>query len=165
MVFASLRNGRRSARRAILTPYKLAVAGRFAERHTITRMLATAQLDPLLVVVTASWLASEAESDGVMSDEAARLQVETNIVEILNADLLLYVPSWFMGTLTNGGHVWDPRWSPGRCIDVGIAMGAGVPVLIVGTPEPSIYFRGMPSCQPGELRETVGRLLGGRTQV
>lgn len=148
-----------------MTIYKLAVAGRYQDRRAIKKVLAGANLEPFGTMITASWLDSSADSDGAMTDSDARVQVETNVVEILNADLLLYFPSWKherCGKDEALNFIAYPRWSPGRCIDVGIAIGASVPVLIVGTPEPSIYFRGIPSCRPDELRETVQWMLAGR---
>ncbi len=131
-----------------MTPYRLAVAARYHERQRITQLLAEAQLDTLPAIITASWLRCTAEGDACLTDAQARRQAETNVREILLADLLLYVPS--------------DTWSPGRCIDVGIALGNSIPVLIVGPPENSIYFRGLPSCEWGALRETVGRMLRGK---
>jgi len=131
---------------------KIAIAGRYLERAEIRTQLAQAGL---LHAVTASWLDSPAEGDSDLSEAQARLQVETNVVEILNADLLLYVPSWGI----TPGLLLEPYWSPGRLIDVGIAIVARVPVLIVGKPESSIYFRGMPVCDWGTVRETVEGIL------
>jgi len=142
-----------------MSPYRLAIAGRYAERHTIKQMLAEAKLDTLPVVITASWMDCDEEGDADLTDEQAVDRVAQNMREIANAHALLYVPSWTDSRFEPG--VMLPVWSPGRLIDVGLAMGFGVPIIVVGRPEPSIYFRGelVTVCEWETVRETIKRVL------
>ena len=140
----------------LVTPLRLAVAGRYAERHTIKKVLAEAQLDALPAVITASWLDCTEEGDADLTDEHAVSRAKINRGEIANAHALLYFPSWG----------WDrgtvPNWSPGRLIDVGIAFASNIPIIVVGRPEPTIYQRGelVTVCAQETLRETVKKVLG-----
>lgn len=142
-----------------MTTYRLAVAGRYAERHAIAEMLRDAQLDQLPVEITATWLTGPEACDGDLTDEQAVEQVETNTREIKSADALLYVPSWY--TVPSGDSVGIARWSPGRLIDFGMAMGFTIPIIVVGQPEHTIYQRGelVTVCAPETLRETIQRVL------
>lgn len=143
---------------------RIAIAGRYAERRAIKQILADAKLDDLPVEITASWLDATAEGDGDLSDEQAVEQATQNCQEIIWADILLYFPSW---ALVPGYSIqdsedimtWEPRWSPGRLIDFGIALAYGLELIIVGTPEPSIYFRGVTVCTPETLHETVKKVV------
>lgn len=142
-----------------MTTYRLAVAGRYAERHAIAEMLKYAQLDWLPVEITASWLTCGEACDAELTDAQAVEQVETNTGEIMCADALLYVPSWY--TVPSDDSVGIPRWSPGRLIDFGMAMGFMIPIIVVGQPEHTIYQRGelVTVCAWGTLRETIARVL------
>lgn len=138
---------------------RIAVAGRYQERQAIQQILANAQLSDLPVIITASWLSATNESDAELNDEQAVHQAVKNMVEIEHADLLLYFPSWTMRrpdlNPAMPDHEARPIWSPGRLIDYGYALAVGLDILIVGTPEQSIYFRGEKSCTPETLREAI----------
>lgn len=144
---------------ASMTTLRLAVAGRYPERHTIKQVLAEAKLDALPVVITASWLDCTEESDADLTDEQAVSRAAINRGEIASAHALRYFPSWLKDEW--GGN-FLPRWSPGRLIDVGMAIACGVPIIIVGRPEPSLYFRGdmVTACEFETLRQTVQMVLG-----
>ena len=126
--------------------FTIAVAARYADRREIQRFLDLAQLTHLPVRLTASWLSATAEQDADLTDAQAEHAVLTNRQEIRRAHLLLYFPCWIRGrpdlNPSMPDHPAYPLWSPGRLIDVGIAMACSVPVLVVGMREPSIYFRG-----------------------
>ena len=146
-----------------MTPLRLAIAGRYAERHTIKQRLAEANLDTLLVTITASWLDCQEERDADLTDEQAVSRAKINRGEIASAHALLYVPSWiYRSYYEQMEGLAVPGWSPGRLIDVGIAFACRVPIIVVGQPEPSIYFRGelVSVCDWGTVRETVQRVLG-----
>lgn len=140
------------------TTLRLAIAGRYAERHTIKQMLTEAKLDALPVVITASWLDCTEEGDANLTDEQAVSRAKINRAEIASAHALIYVPSW---VYTRSGLPDRVVWSPGRLIDVGIAFANRIPIIIVGSPEPSVYFRGdmVTVCEPETLRATVQRVL------
>lgn len=142
-----------------MTTYRLAVAGRYAERHAIAEMLRDAQLDQLPIEITASWLTGPEAYDADLTDEQAAEQVETNTGEIMCADALLYVPSWYTAPSADSAGI--ARWSPGRLIDFGMAMGFMIPIVVVGRPESTIYQRGelVTVCSLETLRETIQRVL------
>lgn len=142
-----------------MTTYRLAVAGRYAERHAIAEMLRGAQLDQLPVEITASWLTGEEACDAELTDDQAVEQVDTNTGEIMCADALLYVPSWYTAPSADSPGI--ARWSPGRLIDFGMAMGFMIPIIVVGTPEPTIYQHSefVTVCDPATLRDTIQRML------
>ena len=142
-----------------MTTLRLAVAGRYAERHTITQRLAEAGLAALPVVIMASWLDCAEECDADLTDDQAVSQAKINRAEIGAAHALIYVPSWKMDQY---GDNWLPVWSPGRLIDVGIAFANRIPIIVVGEPEPSIYFRGelVTVCEWGNLQDTIRGALG-----
>ena len=148
-----------------MTPFRLSVAGRYAERHAIAQILAHANLDTLPVEITASWLNGTAESDADLTDAQAVAQVDQNVLEILSSQALLYVPSWSTRwddlDPAMPSHEPRPIWSPGRLIDFGLAMGVMIPIIVVGRPEPTIYQRGelVTVCDWGTLRETIQRVL------
>ena len=117
-------------------PFRLAVAARFADRHDIRHFLTVAQLTQLPAQITATWLTVTAKQDADLTDAQAEHAAMINRQEIRRAHLLLYFPCWGR----NSGP--SPLWTPGRLIDVGLAMACSVPVLVVGIREPSMYFRG-----------------------
>lgn len=134
---------------------RIAVAGRYAERHAIKKILTDSKLDDLPVEITASWMDCTEEYDRDLTDEQAMERADQNYDEIFAADILLYFPSWWSGTELSQ----IARWSPGRLIDYGMALACGLDIIIVGTPEPSIYFRGATVCTPETLREAVKTLM------
>lgn len=136
---------------------RLAVAGRYQDRHSILAMLEKADLSTIPAVLTASWLTGTAENDAALTDAVAYGQVATNLAEIKQADALLY----FTCHTSIGGY---PFWSPGRLIDFGIALASNVPIIVVGKPEPTIYQRGqlVTVCTIKTLRETVKTVMGER---
>jgi hypothetical protein len=134
---------------------RIAIAGRYQDRHAIKELLMAAGVQELPgIMLTATWLTLAAEHDGDLSDEQAYEQVMINDREIAAADLLLYFPCWSDDGL--------PCWSPGRLIDFGMALARGVPILIVGQPEPTIYQRRtlVRDCMPATLAETMRQMLG-----
>lgn len=126
--------------------FRLAVAARYADRQDIQHFLDLAQLTKLPVQLTASWLTATEESDADLTDAQAEQAVSTNRNEIREAHLLLYFSCWIRSrpdlNPSMPDHPAYPLWSPGRLIDYGLAVASNIPILIVGQPEPSIYFRG-----------------------
>lgn len=139
-------------------PTRLAVAGRYQERHAIAQRLNDAKLDDLPVEITSTWLTCPEEHDSDLTDEQAVARANQNCAEIVQADILLYFPSWHWDSLFKW---FCPNWSPGRLIDYGYALACGLDILIVGRPEPSIYFTPHVAtvCTPKTLRDTLGRVL------
>lgn len=142
-----------------MTSYRLAVAGRYAERRAIKQMLQEANLDTLPVEITASWLDCTENGDADLTDDQAVAQAYTNADEIMGAHALLYVPSWYDAPSEKSDGI--PRWSHGRLIDFGMAMGFMIPIIVVGKPEYTIYQRGtlVTVCDWATLRETLRRVL------
>lgn len=140
-----------------MTTYRLAVAGRYAERHAIKHKIAEATLEGIQAVVTSGWMDCAEEGDADLTDEQAVSRAKINRGEIASAHALIYVPSWER----DGYDELVPRWSPGRLIDFGIAFACRIPIIVVGVPEPSIYFRGalVTVCNWETLRETVQSVL------
>lgn len=140
-----------------MNPIRLSVAGRYQDRATIKRQINQSGLfvqSAFPVDITASWIDSANENDAALSDFQAKEQVMLNMQEIADADVLLYF------SCVNA--LGEPFWTPGRLIDFGIAFGKGKPIIIVGKPEESIYFRChlVTSCEPNKLCETIKKVLG-----
>ena len=119
-------------------PFRIAIAARYAERQTIRQFLDAAQLTNLPVTITASWLSATAEQDADLTDDQAEQAALTNWKEIRESHLLLYFSCWQRDIAIRDAK---PLWSPGRLIDLGMALACRVPVLVVGERETSIYFR------------------------
>lgn len=133
-----------------MTMYRLAVAARYTDRPYVHDLLAQAKLDILPVEITADWLTSPFEADGELSLEEAQRQVIINRREIILSHALLYIPHYNIQ--------FRPEWSPGRLIDVGMAMAMALPIIICGRREPSLYFSGyqpLIQCWPDELHDTL----------
>ena len=133
-----------------MTTYRLAVAARYTDRPYVHDLLAQAKLDILPVEITADWLTSPFEADGELSLEEARRQVIINRREIILSHALLYFPHYNIQ--------FRPDWSPGRLIDVGMAMAMALPIFVCGRREPSLYFSGyqpLIQCWPDELHDTL----------
>jgi hypothetical protein len=82
-----------------------------------------------------------------LSDSEAGVQIIQNRRDIQDSDALLYFPSLV--------------WSPGRLIDYGMALAYGLPIIICGAPENSMYFRSemVTVCEPVTLTITLLRVL------
>lgn len=108
---------------------RLAIAGRYAERHRIKAVLQLANLD---AIVTAAWLDGPQRDDGDLMHCQALAQVRCNWHEVANCDALLFFPSWTV--------------SCGRYVDLGMALALQKPVIVVGSSgqdlfRHSIYLR------------------------
>lgn len=134
--------------------FRLAVAARYQDRDAVVTLLRNAKIDTLALEVTASWLSNTAGSDSDVSLNDAQKQVVINRREIILSHALLYLPCWNIN--------FKPEWSPGRLIDVGIAMAMGLPVIVCGRREPSLYFNGyqpLRQCWPDELHDALAELV------
>jgi hypothetical protein len=144
-----------------LAPSRLAVAGRYLDRHATQAFLDSVPFAQHGFAITASWLTQPEASDSDLNDAQAIERAELNILEITKADALLYFPKWVEARL-DGTDSW-PLWSPGRLIDVGLAMALCVPIVVVGKVEPSIYFRNglvtVCEAQPDALLGCIHRVL------
>lgn len=137
-----------------MSPIKIAVAGRYQDRATIREQIRIAGLDREPFELTASWITNTQENDAAMTDEQAMLQAQVNVIEIVQADALLYFPCF--------NALGEPFWSPGRLIDFGIAMATCVPIIVVGPREPTMYQRGelVTSVRaPTEIRPAIEYIL------
>lgn len=125
----------------------LCIAGRYADRariKAILRLVLDGQYQ-----IRASWLDVTAENDAAMNEAEAEAQVGINRNEIIWSDAMLYFA--------------NPEPSCGRYVDLGVALAAGLPVLIVGRHDAfqdSIYLRNLPVCDEAGLLEAVKGVVG-----
>lgn len=96
----------------------LSVAGKYDERVRIKAVLEVQGVERAGHKIVAPWLDMTVEGDHSLSDQDRRTLAFQLVRDIRDSDALIYFPSW--------------RYSVGRFFDLGAAVGAGKPVLLVG---------------------------------
>lgn len=99
------------------------IAGRFDRKEELRGYADT--LTSLGYYVTSTWLYGKHESDGECTTDELAAFAEEDLLDIMNADVLLaFTETPEIGYQTGGRHV-----------ELGFALGQGIDVAIIGPPE------------------------------
>lgn len=100
------------------------IAGRFDRKEELRGYADT--LTSLGYYITSTWLYGKHESDGECTTDELAAFAEEDLLDIMNADVLL---AFTEDKLSSGYH------SGGRHVELGFALGQGIDVAIIGPPE------------------------------